>query len=260
MHGEHYCEAHMPLRLVTYNIWEGGGSRLPLIEQVLRQLRPDVVALQEANEHAAVQSLATRLEMELVYGEANCEASIAWLSRLPVAHSENHRLPQLSKTLLELQVTAGGRDLRLFATHLADRRQDAGQYPRLQEMQSILGVLSGPFSILVGDLNAVAPGDPVEDPPGGEPRIGDARPDAPRQVIGSLLEAGYVDCLRARHPKQASFTYDASRQLFLRLDYVFVLPVMAARLIDCRVVQTELTLRASDHVPVLATFSEGPRR
>jgi exonuclease III len=245
---------HVLLRLVTYNILEGGGSRLPLILRVLRRLQPDVVAIQEAHDLPAVEWLAAQLNTQLVYGEANCPSALAWLSRLPIRRAENYRLPQLAKTLLEIEIDWAGCELRLFATHLADRRQDAGAYPRVQEMHAIQGVLGEERSMLVGDLNAVAPGDSVDDPPG-EPRFGDALSDAPREVIRALQHHGYTDCFRKLHPRTRGYTYDAARKLFLRLDYVFASPDMADQLEDCHVVAAA---GASDHLPVLAMFSEEP--
>jgi exodeoxyribonuclease III len=103
------------VRLVTWNIWEGGTGRIDAIEGTLRELDPDVIALQEANDRVAVEALAAALDMQLVYGDANSEYAVAWLSRLPIAQSANHRLPVLDKTLLEIEVDG----VRLFATHLS---------------------------------------------------------------------------------------------------------------------------------------------
>ena len=74
-------------------------------------------------DRAAVETLGARLGMEVVYGEANSEFAVAWLSRVPVARAENHRLPVLEKTLLEIEVD--GR--RLFATHLSAGRTRADE-------------------------------------------------------------------------------------------------------------------------------------
>ena len=41
------------MRLVTWNILDGGAGRIDRIADVLRALAPDVVALQEANDEDA---------------------------------------------------------------------------------------------------------------------------------------------------------------------------------------------------------------
>src|SRR5437773_8242752 len=92
------------MRIVTWNIWNGGVGRLDAIERVLRGQDADVVALQEANDRVGVEALAAALDMQLVYGDANSEFAVAWLSRLPISRSENHRLAVLDKSLLEIEV------------------------------------------------------------------------------------------------------------------------------------------------------------
>jgi len=72
----------MPLRVLSYNILFGGEDRLPQIGNVIRMHRPDVVALLEANSRSNAGRLAQELGMQLVFGEANSEFHVAWLSRL----------------------------------------------------------------------------------------------------------------------------------------------------------------------------------
>src|SRR5438132_3196774 len=142
------------MRVVTYNIWNGGAERIGAIEDVLRTLDADVVALQEANNRAAVETMAKQLGMQLVYGEANSEWAVAWLSKLPILRSRNHRLPVLAKTLLEIEVEGA----RLFATHLVHghSREDASR--RTAEVCAILELVKS-GSVLTGDFNAVHPQD-----------------------------------------------------------------------------------------------------
>lgn len=105
----------------------------------------------------------------------------------------------------------------------------------------------------MGDLNSLGPGDPVGTPPNRvEPRE-EAKEDAPRQTIQQILDAGYSDCHRTLHPEEPGYTYPSCSP-WLRLDYVFVSPDMATHLSACEVVSGEEALRASDHLPVLATF------
>src|SRR5215472_12703184 len=58
--------------------------------------------------------------MSLTFGEANniYQDHVAWLSRLQVIRTHNHRLPVFAKTLLEIEILWEGASLRLFATHL----------------------------------------------------------------------------------------------------------------------------------------------
>jgi exodeoxyribonuclease III len=227
------------VRVMTYNIWDGGLGRLPLIEEVVRAQAPDAVALQEVTDRAAAEGLAARLGMHYVHGDANSQFDVAWLSRRPADRAENHRLPELAKTLLEIRLG----DVRLFATHLVHGRNVAADRTRLREIDTIAEVLArvdGPH-VLVGDLNAVHPAD------------GLGEPDEPvayvsRKPVARLLEAGYVDAFRTVHPAERGWTYTA-RQPWARLDHVLVsgLEVRA-----CDVVTTAPAAGASDHFSVVA--------
>src|ERR1700730_17103732 len=130
----------MPLRVLSYNIWYGGQDRLPLLADVIKQQQADVVALLEANSRSHAQQLADDLGMHLVFGEANSAFHVAWMSRLPIVRWENHRLPVLYKTLLEIELCWDGFPLCLFAAHLHAGRWREDDEQRAREMQAILGV------------------------------------------------------------------------------------------------------------------------
>jgi exodeoxyribonuclease III len=246
----------MTLTVVTYNVREGGAGRVDSLAAVLRTTGADAVALLEASERTVAADLAALLGMELVFGESRGPLGmhVAWLTRLSVRRAENHALPQLAKTLLELEVEWAGAPLRLFATHLTSRHEET-RYPREREVAAILAVLetAGPQRILVGDLNALHPDDLVgAPPPGVEPR-GDALPGASRAVLRRFLAAGYVDCFRRLHSDEPGFTYPAAAP-WLRLDYVLAPRSLAARVGRCEVVTAEPAATASDHLPVLAVL------
>lgn len=126
----------MALKILSYNIQEGGTGRLPAITSVIRRQQPDAVALLEVDEPPT--ALARDLDMRIAFGEGNSAYHVAWLSRLPIRRSENHRLAALSKTLLEIEVDWEGVPLRLFATHLGSR-WDAHQ--PVEEIPAILDTL-----------------------------------------------------------------------------------------------------------------------
>lgn len=240
-------------RVLGYNISEGGNGRLPDIADAIRSQRADAVALLEATSRSNAESLARDLGMGLAFGEANDGFHAAWLSRLPIRRARNHRLAELSKTLLEVEVVWGDVPLRLFTTHLASRHD--AQSPA-EEVPVILGVLdrsSDEPHLLVGDLNALHPSDPVGAPPRGVERRGEAREGVPRRAIQQILDAGYTDCYRTLHLRETGYTYPSGSP-WLRLDYVFASSWMAQALRACDVVTGETAERASDHLPVWGEF------
>lgn len=220
------------MRLVTWNIWNGGEGRIEAIERVLREQDADVVALQEANDRAGVERLASSLEMELVYGEGNSEYAVAWLSRLPVVRSRNHRLPVLEKTLLEVEVA--GRPL--WATHLSAGRTLAHEPRRIAEAEAIVAQLVADGDVLVGDFNAIHPRDEVGAPV-------EELEHVSRRPIELLLEAGLLDSFRELHPDDPGWTYVAW-QPWARLDYVLSRELPRS----CEVVESD----ASDHFALVA--------
>src|SRR5258708_39692141 len=97
----HAHDLMSPLKLMSWNIQEGGDDRLDAIAVVMRANKPDRVALLEADSLSDAEALASELGMTLTYGAANCLSAVAWLTAQTPVDAENHRLPQLAKTLLE---------------------------------------------------------------------------------------------------------------------------------------------------------------
>jgi exodeoxyribonuclease-3 len=252
----------MTLRVLSYNILCGGEDRLPRIANVIKQQRPDVVALLEANSRANAETLAQQAGMRLIFGEANTEFHVAWLSRLPVLHAENYCLPMLTKTLLHIDVAGEGGPISLFATHLKAGRRPEDEQFRSREVRAILSVLhtlvEQPHA-LVGDFNSLHPTDETNLPlylstaaEEGEENL--SAEALPRQAIPLVLEAGYSDCYRALHPAEPGYTYAAPNPS-LRLDYIFASSALAGRLRACDRVTDAEALVASDHLPIWAEFA-----
>lgn len=220
---------------------------------MIARQRSEAVALLEANSRANAEELAARLGLALAYGEGNCAAHIACLSRAPIVSVENHRHPALAKTLLEITIAWQDSPLHLFAAHLASRHEPPEPVDEIPILLDLMAPRTGRPHLLVGDFNALRPGDPVGTPPPGVIPRGEAVAGAPRPVLGRLLGAGYVDCYRVRRPRAAGYTYPAAAP-WLRLDYAFADPTLAARLTGCDRVAGAAATRASDHLPLWATF------
>jgi endonuclease/exonuclease/phosphatase family metal-dependent hydrolase len=92
------------MRIVSYNIYNGGEGRAdPLAEVILAQ-RPDVVALVEADDPATTQRIARRLKMDFIEAPGRKHTS-ALLSRFPITETINHGLNQ---SFLEAMVLDDG--------------------------------------------------------------------------------------------------------------------------------------------------------
>jgi endonuclease/exonuclease/phosphatase family metal-dependent hydrolase len=331
-----------PVRVATYNVLLGGGGRWPEIGRLLRAVDADVIALQEADDREAVERLGRELGHRVIFGSAPTPRHQAVLSRLPVTNWVNHTDPDVFlRNSLEVWVALPSgsplTELGLHTVHLtaAFHRRGRAEPERVRELAAVRAhAACRPETphLVLGDFNAVAPGDRVKAtdffaqinqwrrtgvlreagvlgpiPPGlshmrwwqdteaetiidelpeavrsGLPRLpwlvhpllevlprGEAT-DAvlaallPRAAVRSMLQAGYVDCLRALHPRADSFTCP-TYQPAVRIDYFFASRDLAAGLVKCEVVGRSgelaaLARRASDHFPVVAEFNLGRLR
>ena len=219
------------MRIVCYNILDGGEDRLSTILAILRELRPDAAAVVEANDRGNVEWLAANLGMHLTFGEANNSYHIAWLTTEPPVASRNHRHEQLEKTFLEVEVDAGGQRVQLFAAHLAPHPHNESR--RLEEVQAIGRILEDSARmphVLVGDFNAVQ--------------------SAPE--IARIQQAGYADCYADLHPTNVDTRPVGDPAL--RIDYIFASDGMAEQLAACDMRTGTDAVAASDHYAIWADF------
>jgi endonuclease/exonuclease/phosphatase family metal-dependent hydrolase len=251
------------MRILSYNILDGGVGRADLLGQVIETQRPDVVGLVEAEDAQVVGALANRLGMDFIQAEGNKKGSAAaLLSRLPIRHSINHAPshPGITKSFLEaVVVDASGNEWPLGILHLHAHATEADEDIREREIAEVLEIFRPHREakrphLLMGDFNANAPYQMIEPSlckmstrrewyqNGGK---------LPRRVIARVLEAGYADSLRMLHPAMAetagSFSTEFPGQ---RVDYVFTFGIDAARVKQARVVYDEPAKVASDHYPV----------
>ncbi|SRR5579884_2286848 len=252
----------MALKILSYNILSGGQDRLPLIASIIRKQQPDVVSILEANSYSNVEALAHQLKMHLTFGEANerSQTHIAWLSRFPVLQSENYRLPIFAKTLLKIEILWEGTPLALFAAHLKAGQYQENDQHRAEEVRTILDILrplGEKLHLLAGDLNTIHPTDQLDVSrflaSRGRKGENEPAPQFPRLALPLLLDAGYVDCYRALHATTPGYTYKLPTP-GLRIDYILASPTLAHHLQACDIVIGEEAERASDHLPIWATF------
>jgi endonuclease/exonuclease/phosphatase family metal-dependent hydrolase len=121
------------VRLLTYNIREGGVGRAEQIAEVIREASPDVVALQEAR-HPAVSS-ASRAG-ELPYWGARRLHSTGFLSRVPVMEHGWRHPPRTRHALLELSLGDGCP--RVFVLHLRAWFSNWSEQRRARELRGLL--------------------------------------------------------------------------------------------------------------------------
>src|SRR5678815_5680318 len=150
------------MRLLTYNIREGGVGRAELIAEVIKAANPDVVALQEATHPAVVEQIAKLAGFK--YSGSQRAQSTGFLSNTPVLNYAWRHPPRTRHAVLEVSLADGFP--RLFVLHL---RAWFSRWSERQRTHELRGLLEGikeqlvrekqafAFHVLAGDFNALAP-------------------------------------------------------------------------------------------------------
>lgn len=245
----------MTTRLVSYNIRFGGQGRESPITEVLLHTKADIVVLQEATSPIIVERLAHALRMP--FWIAREGYSLALLSHLPIMYHKWYPARWLKHPFLEAVI--GTFPLRILGVHLQPYFTRWSEQKRVREVKLLLEV-SGECKesplLLIGDFNAVAPDDAVEIeqmPAWIQLLIWLSGKRIQREAIKILLQFGYVDGFRWLHPDQDGFTFPTPTP-HVRLDYMFLSPVLAKHLRECSVVKPAIAPKASDHYPLLAVL------
>jgi endonuclease/exonuclease/phosphatase family metal-dependent hydrolase len=277
-------------RVATYNLdnylIKPAGSRLekpgPARAQIranLRVLQADVVALQEVGGPAALQELRASLRAEgldyphweLVTG-FDTNIQVAVLSRFPVVARRPHtndvfllmgRRFRVSRGFLEVDIQVNPRyRFTLFTTHLKSRRQVGyADEAELREQEAVLlrkrveaGLQASPRANLVvlGDFNDLKNSKTIRTLIGrGRYALVDTRPAERNGDEDPSATTPY-------DPRHITWThYYGAEDTYSRIDYILLSPGMAREWIPQETfVQAVANWgAASDHRPVLATFS-----
>lgn len=248
------------MRIVSYNILDGGEGRADPLAEVIEAQRADVVALVEADNTDVVDRISRRLKMDVIRAEGEGHA-VALLSRYVIVDSINHGvLRKKLRSLLETTVRApNGREWLLGITHFHARAFEADEAEREAELKVLLEVFephrkAGRPHLLMGDFNSNSPIQQI-DPQRCKQTTRDAWQanggKIPRRVITKLVEAGYVDTLHAAKGAAAGLMGSFSTQFpGQRVDYIFAYGLPREQVRDAWIEYDRLAKYASDHFPV----------
>ncbi len=250
------------LRILTYNILDGGGNREALLLEVLRAKAPDVVILQEVFEAGLLAEFATAMGMHYFFAKGNSIRHLGLLSRYPIRSPRSHNPFPIRCAILEAQIELeAGPPLQIIGIHLAPFVAWYREIWRALELRIILRLASQYANkplLIAGDCNAIAPNDRVEWVDSIPPwlkwmlRLQGGR--VFHVAIRRILTAGYTDSFRYVHPAVDGFTLPTPEP-HARLDYIFVNDHLRPKLQNCEVVRDVPDVdRASDHYPVFGDF------
>jgi len=257
------------MRVLTYNILDGGIDRESLILKNLKATEPDIVILQEVFDSTPLKEFASQLNMHHFLARGNSHRHLAILSRFPIvkAHSYHPFPPAFKSTLYAQLEYSPGRFIHTFGLHLIPHPFVAFELWRKWEKDTALRKAirhNCEPCFLAGDFNTIAPNDAPDTHSwprslklmlacqGGRPF---------HFAIQDILRHGFVDCYRAMNPAANGYTLPTSSSPTARLDYIFANPMLSDSLLSCAVVcDLAETKEASDHYPLVAEFHLGTRK
>jgi endonuclease/exonuclease/phosphatase family metal-dependent hydrolase len=183
----HSHDHGVPLRVMTYNILHGAGTDgvfdLARTAVAIRAQHPDIVGLQEVDQHWDVRSdfvdepaaLARALHLHVFFGaiydlppltagDADRRYGVAILSRYPIVHAVDHEITRLSTQdtnptpapapgFPEAVVNVHGALVHVFDTHLDYRADPSVRQLQVADTVRIMRAAGG-RQVLVGDFNA----------------------------------------------------------------------------------------------------------
>lgn len=232
------------IRVLAYNIRHGEGTDghldLARVAEVIREARPDLVALQEvdqgtkrSSEVNQLDELAALLGMHGEFGAAmgfeGGRYGVGVLSRWPLQAPRNwalpssgHREPRVALTVL---VHAGedGPLLQFTSTHLDQWRESIDQLRQARCLNEMLASTDSLPGILAGDFNA-----------------------RPGTEVMAVLDDRWTNPVALAADE---YVNRDGRRRGPRGDYVLVRPAGEWRVIEARTLDDRT---ASDHRPVLA--------
>lgn len=214
--------AHNPkidMRIVTYNILNGGEGRADPLAEVIEAQRADIVSLVEADDPAVLERIANRLKMDYIHAAGERHA-VALLSRWPIERSINHAAihPLDGGCLLEATIVPPGRDgVVVGVIDLGDNHPN---------ISAIVSRFDAPPALLMGSLRTAS--------------------------AGLLIESGFAD-LHAGDPVP---TFPTSAPVERR-DFIFAKGMDPTKRKTAWTEQDRLARYASDHFPIGVELSGG---
>lgn len=247
-------------RVATYNVGGGLFTHLPRFIQIVGYLRPDILALNEADDERMVKELAAHFGLHTVWARGSGNHHLATLSRYPIESWQSHTQKPLTQAALMTRLLTPAGPLTIYNLHLLPYLLLPFELRRWQAVGRLLQIInqSRPEPhLILGDLNAIAPGDRVlhwHNPPRMKRVMALQLFVVVKLALPRLLRAGYCDCYRHLNPAQDGFTFLTGNPT-TRYDYILADGAMSGRLQSCQVMADHPTiLEVSDHYPLLATF------
>ncbi len=232
------------MRIVTYNVHKcrgmDGRTSAVRIAEVLQEIEPDIIALQEVMEHQA-EVISAELQLEYALGENRKYRGYAYgnvvLSRFPIRSVHNYDLSvrgREERGCLRADLNVNGRKvLHIFNVHLGTaliERRVQGRKLLAPELLNDAEIESP--RIVLGDFNEWTRG------------------------LATRLLRSHLESADVRSHLRRSRTYPGVLP-FLHLDHIYYDPILHLEHLTLH--RTRKALVASDHLPLIGDFVWGQK-
>jgi len=256
------------MKIATFNV-NGIGSRLPALLEWLARESPDIACLQELKApDAAFPLAAIRLAgYEAVWHGQRSFNGVAILARGTTPLEVRRGLPGDPDDTHSRYIEAAVGELMIGCLYLPNGNPQPGpkfdyKLAWLERLIQHAGALlaSGRPVVLAGDYNVVPTDFDIYDPTYWR-KDALLQPES-RASYRRLLDQGWIDALRARHPRERIYTFwdyfrdHWKRNAGLRIDHLLLSPDLAPRLLDANVDGwVRGGEKPSDHAPTWVTLA-----
>lgn len=248
------------MKLITYNILNGGEDRLESIIKVISGEKPDFLIINEANEFEKDDKLnkfsekigLPHFKLSLS-GEYNYHAVL--FSKYPFKEVKEIKPLRNAGVLVVVDTKLG--KICIAGAHLSPYTEES----RLPEIDLIIDEQKQyPNKVLIGDMNSLSAGDGYDEEVikgFNETQLSKFTTNGKFRfdVINRITASGYLDSALI-FKKQKTPTVptglkeDEAHLTDIRVDYIFVSESLKDKIKSYSVVRNKITEKASDHYPV----------
>ncbi len=226
------------MRLLAWNIRQGGGSRLTRIANALAHHKADILVLSEYRAGEAAVRLRAAIET-LGYRHATALAPPPGRSGVLIAaRSEFRDHGEVDGSLPEPYRMVGVEfpAFRLVGIYMPNL---LAKIPYWETLIATLGETGG-HALAVGDFNTCRP---YLDEAGAIDRTA--------HYMDKMAEIGFCDLWRRRNPELREYSWFSTRGNGFRIDHAFLSGALAARTGTIRYSHAERLAGISDHSPLI---------
>jgi len=226
------------MRLVAWNIRQGGGSRLPRIAEALRRHDAEILVLSEYRGGASAMRLLAALDA-LGYRYATTLAPPPGRPGVLIAargpFEEHGRVDGLAEPCRLVSVAFGS--FRLVGVYMPNLLAKIPYWEAL--ITTLCADCAGP-ALAIGDFNTCRP---YLDEAGAIDRCA--------HYMDRIAEIGFCDLWRCRNPELREYSWFSTRGNGFRIDHAFLSGALAERAGPIRYSHEERLAGLSDHSPLI---------